>query len=81
MYIRIKKFPVFMLVPFRCVHEVLEGFMDILCLFKRISKKAYSCIYSAEAVLMAVQSYGRLDIVNVDVKSPDAVVKVKILLR
>lgn len=79
--VRIGWFPFFLLVPFRCVNEVLEGFMDIMSLFRRIGGKVFAGMYAAENMLMLVQNYGDLDIVDVDVKSPEARVKVKVLMR
>lgn len=79
--VRIKWFPIFLIVPFRCVNEVLEGFMDIMSLFRHISGKVFAALYAAENMMMLVQSYGSLDLVDVDVKSPVARVKVKVLLR
>ncbi len=70
-----------MIMPLRCAGEVLEGFTDILCLFRGISKKIIAYLDIAENALMLVQSYGPLDFVDVDVKSPEARVKVKVLLR
>jgi hypothetical protein len=81
MSVRIWWFPIFILMPFRCVNEVLEGFMDILWLFRRVSKKAFSALYTVENAIMLVQDYGPLDIVDVNVRSKDARVKVKVLLR
>jgi hypothetical protein len=79
--VRIKWFLIFLLVPLRCVNEVLEGFTDMLSLFRRVSGKVFAGMYAAENMLMLVQSYGSLDLVDVDVKSPEARVKVKVLLR
>lgn len=79
--VRIKWFPIFLIVPFRCVNEVLEGIMDIMSLFRRISGKIFAGLYAAENMIMLVQSYGSLDFVDVDVKSPEARFKVKVLLR
>lgn len=79
--VRIWWVPIFMLVPFRCIDEVLDGFMDILWLFRRVSKRAFDALYAVENVVMTVQSCGALDIVDVDVKSKEARVKVKVLLR
>lgn len=78
---RIGWFPVFLIIPFRCFSEILEGFSDILCLFRGISAKVYAAMDIAKNALMLVQSYGPLDLVDVDIKSPDERVKVKILLR
>ena len=79
--VRIKRFPLFIIMPLRCLSEVVEGAMDILCLFKRIGKKAYNAVYAIESALMLVKDFGSLDIINVDITSPDARVKIKILLR
>jgi hypothetical protein len=79
--VRIHWFPIYLIVPFRCVNEVLEGFTDIMSLFRRVSGKVFAGLYAAENLLMLVQSYGSLDLVDVDVKSPEARVKVKVLLR
>lgn len=79
--VRIKWFPIFLIVPFRCVNEVLEGIIDIMSLFRRISGKIFAGLYAAENMMMLVQSYGSLDLVDADIKSPDARVKVRVLLR
>lgn len=79
--VRIKWFPIFLIVPFRCVNEVLEGIIDIMSLFRRISGKIFAGLYAAENMMMLVQSYGALDLVDADIKSPDARVKVRVLLR
>ncbi len=79
--VRIKWLPLFLIVPFRCVNEVLEGFTDIMSPFRRICRKVFAGLYAAENMMMLVQSYGSLDLVDVDVKSPEARVKVKVLLR
>lgn len=79
--VRIWWFPIFILMPFRCINEVLEGFMDILWLFRRVSKRAFDALYTVENAIMMVQDYGSLDVVDVDVKTKDARVKVKVLLR
>lgn len=79
--IRIGWFPIFMIVPFRCVNEVLEGFSDILSLLRRVGGRVFAGLYAAENMLMLIQSYGSLDLVDVDVKSPAARITVKILLR
>lgn len=80
MSVRIKKFPIFILFPLRCLSEVIEGAQDILCLF-RVSNKAYTALSAVEAALMLLRDYGPLDFVDVDIKNPDARVKVKILMR
>lgn len=79
--VRIGFFPIFLIVPFRCITEVLEGITDIMCLFRGASQKVFAGLDAAENALMLVQSCGPLDVVDVDVKSPEARVKVKVLLR
>ena len=81
MSVRIKRFPIFILLPLRCVSEVIEGAMDILCLFKKVSRKACAALFAVESALMLIRDYGPLDIVDVNVTSPEARIKVKILLR
>lgn len=78
---RIGWIPVFLIFPLRCLSEVLEGFADILCLFRRIGGKIFAAMDAAENALMLIQSYGSLDFVDVDIKSPKARIKIKILLR
>lgn len=78
---RIKKFPIFIVFPLRCISEVIEGAQDLMCLFRNVSKRAYAAIAAVESGLMLVRDYGPLDFVDVDVKNPDARVTVKILLR
>lgn len=79
--VRIHWFPIFLIVPFRCVSEVLEGLTDLASLFRRVNGKMFGWLYAAENMLMAVQSYGSLDLVDVDVKVPEARIKVKVLMR
>jgi hypothetical protein len=81
MSVRIKKFPIFILFPLRCISEVIEGAQDILCLFRKVSKKAYIALNAVESALILLRDYGPLDFVDVDIIDPDARVKVKILMR
>jgi hypothetical protein len=78
---RIKKFPVFILFPLRCLSEVIEGAEDILCLFGKKNKKAYAAVNAAGSALLLLRDYGPLDFVDVDVENPEGRVKVKILMR
>ena len=55
--------------------------MDFISLFSWADKKALGFLHVAEAALIALKDYGPLDLVDVDVKSPDARVKVKIITR
>lgn len=73
------RLPIFM--PLRCLQEVVEGFGDFLSLFRWIDKRPYGFLTVAEGALASLKDYGPLDLVNVDVKSPDARVKIKILMR
>lgn len=80
--IRIKLFALPIILPIRCAHEVIEGFMDFLSLFRWAGRKAYDMLSIAEAALLVVKDYGPLDLVDVDVKShADGRVKVKIITR
>lgn len=79
--LRIGRFALPILLPLRCAHEIIEGFGDFTSLFKRISKKPHMGIHAAEAALLAVKEHGPLDLIDIDVTSPDARVKIKILMR
>jgi hypothetical protein len=79
--VRINRFPIFILFPLRCISEVIEGAQDILCLFRKVSRRAFAAITAVESGLMLIRDYGPLDFVDVDAKSTDACVKVKVLLR
>ena len=79
--VRIARFFLPILLPMRCAHEIVEGYLDFLSLFKWIGKKAFRGVKVAEAALIAVKDYGPLDLVNVDIKSPDARVKIKLQTR
>lgn len=78
---RIGFFRLPIIMPLRCLHEVIEGFGDFLSLFRWIDKRPYSLLSVAEGALATLKNYGPLDLVNVDVKSPDGRVKIKILMR
>lgn len=78
---RIGYVPIPVLFPLRCPEEVAEGFLDILSLFKRVSKKAYPAMLGIENALMLLRNYGPLDVMDVDIKSPETRVKIKMLLR
>lgn len=78
---RIKWFPVFFLFPLRSLSEVVEGAQDLLSLFGRAAEKAYEWLYVIEAAIMQVRDYGPLDIADVDIKNPNAHIRVKILMR
>lgn len=79
--LRIGFFRLTIFMPLRCLQEVVEGFGDFLSLFRWIDKRPYGFLTVAEGALDSLKDYGPLDLVNVDVKSPDARVKIKILMR
>ena len=78
---RIGFFPIKIVFPLRCLDEVVEGVCDILSLFRWVSRKALAAVAVIEAAFTALRAQGPFDLVDVDVKSPDARVKIKILLR
>ena len=55
--------------------------MDVMSLFRWCASKAYNCLRIAESVLLLIKDYGPLDLVDVDISSPEARVKIKILTR
>lgn len=79
MHIKYFSWPI--VLPIRCVNEVIEGFSDILSLFRWINKKAFKYISIVETVLQVIKEHGSLDLVDVAVKSPEEKVKIKILMR
>ena len=78
---RIKCFVLPIILPMRCLHEVVEGFSDFISLFRWCGGKIFGYLKIAESALLMVKDYGSLDLVNVDVKSPEAHVKIKVLTR
>jgi hypothetical protein len=76
--LRIKRFPLRIAMPLRCLAEVTEGFTDLLCLF---GKKASAGISVADDALAMLRDYGPLDLVDVDAGSKSEHVKVRLLLR
>lgn len=77
--VRIGFFPFVVFFPLRCLAEVIEGLSDILCLFKHA--RVQWLIALLENVFAQVRDYGPLDLADVDVKSPDASVRVRVLVR
>ena len=84
--IRIGFFRLPIILPMRCAHEIIEGYLDILSPFKRLSDKAYGYVKIAEGAMQLVKDYEPLDLVDIDVvdkssyKKPERVV-LKILTR
>lgn len=79
--VQIGWFPFVVLFPLRCMAEVIEGYADILCLFRFVSKKVWGAVVFLENIAALIREYGPFDLVNVDVKSPEANVRVRLLLR
>lgn len=77
--LRIGFFILPVVLPMRCLHEVVEGFSDFLSLFR--CKKARGHLKVVESALLLIKEHGPLDLVDVDVKSPEARVKIKMLTR
>ena len=71
----------FLILPLRAVGEVIEGVHDIVSLFRPLTKLALPFIDIADGVLDEFRRYGVLDLVDVDVKTKQHRVSVKILLR
>lgn len=74
-------FPIVILLPLRCMAEVIEGYADILCLFRFASKKVWGAVTFLENIAALVRNYGPLDLANVDINTPDAKVHIRLLLR
>jgi len=74
-------FPFFIVFPLRCFAEVVEGYADILCLFRCVSKKVWAGITFLENLVILIRNYGPLDLANVDVRSPEGNVRIRFLLR
>ena len=77
----IGKFHLPILLPFRCLTEVLEGFSDLLILFRFANKKVWFGFHCADAFISELRSYGRVDLLDVDVSDRTNHVKIKLLLR
>jgi len=79
--VRIGFFPIVVILPFRCLAEVIEGLSDLLSLFQFVSQKVQSAMSFLEQLIAQIKEYGPLDLANVDVRSPEANVRVRLLLR
>lgn len=79
--VRVGWFPFFAIIPLRCLSEVIEGYADILCLFRFASKKIWYGITFLENLAGYVRTLGPLDLADVDVTSPEGSVRVRLLLR
>jgi hypothetical protein len=79
--VRIGFFPIVVIFPFRCLAEVIEGLSDLLSLFQFASQKVQSAMSFLEQLIAQIKEYGPLDLADVDVQSPEANVRVRLLLR
>jgi hypothetical protein len=79
--VRIGFFPIVVIFPFRCLAEVIEGLSDLLSLFQFTSQRVQSAMSFLEQLIAQIKEYGPLDLVNVDVRSPEANVRIRFLLR
>lgn len=79
--VRIGFFPIVVIFPFRCLSEVIEGIADLLSLFQFTSKKVQAAMSFLEQLIAQIKAYGPLDLADVDVKSAEANVRVRFLLR
>jgi len=69
-------------LPIRCFQELLEGFGDIVALFKPATRKILRGLDVAAVTIDELQAYGKLDVV--DIAAPgdnDLPVNIKILMR
>ena len=77
--VRIGFFPFFVCFPLRCLSEIIEGLSDNMCLYK--NAYVVGILNFLESTFAQIRDAGPLDIVDVDVKSPDERVVVRILTR
>ena len=68
-------------MPFRCLNEVIEGFDDMMALFVSAGRKPRVWLTVAQLFIEELRSYGRLDLVDVNVKKPGERVKVKLIFE
>jgi len=79
--VRIVRFPIFLVFPLRCLEEVIEGWTDVLCLFKRVWEKGFATLSAIDDALAMLRAYGPLDLVDIDAGGTDGRVKIRLLLR
>lgn len=78
---RIKAFRMYIALPMRCLSEVTEGFSDLMCLFKGVSRKGFAALSAADDAIAMLRNFGPLDVLDVDAGSKEGSVKVKLQLR
>ena len=77
--VRIGCFPFVIFFPLRCLAEIVEGLSDILCLCK--GARVQWLLALLENVFAQVRDFGPLDFADIDVKTPEASVRVRVLVR
>jgi|GEM_PF-1118099 len=77
--VRVRVFPFVILLPLRCIAEVVEGVSDLYCLFKHTKIGHY--IAMLDDILAQIRDYGPLDLADIDVKSHESHVRVCLLMR
>lgn len=61
-------FPIIILFPIRCIAEIIEGYADILCLFKFKNKKVWRMISLLEGVVSQLRNLEPLDLIEIRAK-------------
>ena len=77
--VRIGFFPFVFFFPLRCLSEIIEGLSDNMCLYK--NTYVVGILNFLESTFAQIRDAGPLDIVDVDVKSPEGRIVVRILTR
>ena len=77
--VRIGFFPFVVFFPLRCLSEIVEGFSDILCLFK--GERFVWLIDLLENIMSQVRKHGAFDLADIDIKASDANFRVRVLVR
>lgn len=68
-YFRIGFFRLPIILPMRCLHEVIEGYQDFFSPFRMLCEKIWGYLSVAEGAMLLIKNYEPLDLVDVDVKS------------
>jgi hypothetical protein len=77
--VRVWAWPFAVCLPLRCIAEIIEGLSDILCLCSRT--KAGQFIAMLEDMLAQIRAFGPLDVADIDVRSREGRVRVRVLTR
>lgn len=79
--VRIGWFPFFVIFPFRCLGEVVEGLSDLLSLFRFTNLHVQEVMTELEQMVDNVRRSGPLDIADIKIRSHEGNVRVRLLLR